>query len=78
MNKASVISKLHEITDHYLLGACTWPADRESLPALFKTFRNLGLNEDVPDYPGATRSTALGNELNIALNPRLDLKGVMV
>jgi len=27
MNKAIVIGKLHEIADHYLLGAGTWPAD---------------------------------------------------
>jgi hypothetical protein len=67
MNKASVICKLHEITDHYLLGAGTWPADREKLPALNKTFRNLGLDEDVPGSPGTTRSTALGKELKIDL-----------
>jgi hypothetical protein len=67
MNKASIICKLHEITDHYLLGAGTWPADREKLQALYKTFRNLGLDEDVPGSPGTTRSTALGKELKIDL-----------
>ncbi|MBR0941568.1 hypothetical protein [Bradyrhizobium liaoningense] len=67
MNKTSVICKLHEITDHYLLGAGTWPADRERLPALYQTFRNLGLDEDVPDSPGTTRSTALGKELKLDL-----------
>ena len=67
MNKASVICKLHEITDHFLLGAGTWPADRERLPALYKTLRNLGLDEDVPDSPGTTRSTALGKELKLDL-----------
>ena len=63
MNKAAIICKLHEITDHYLLGAGTWPADREFLPAFFRTVRELGLDEDVPESPRTTRSTALGKEL---------------
>ncbi|MBR1069145.1 hypothetical protein [Bradyrhizobium liaoningense] len=67
MHKASVVSKLHEMTDHCQLGSGTWPADRESLPALFKTFRDLGLNEEVTDRPGATQSTALGKELKLDL-----------
>jgi hypothetical protein len=67
VDKTSIICKLHEITDHYLLGAGTWPADRERLPALYKTFRNLGLDEDVPDDPGTKRSTALGKELKLDL-----------
>jgi hypothetical protein len=67
VDKTSIICKLHEITDHYLLGAGTWPADRERLPAPHKTFRNLGLDEDVPDDPGARRSTALGKELKLDL-----------
>ena len=67
MNKAAIICKLHEITDHYLLGAGTWPADREFLPTFFKTVRELGLDEDVPDSRGSTRSTALGKELNLDL-----------
>jgi hypothetical protein len=67
MDKAAVICKLHEIADHYLLGAGTWPADRESLPAFFKTVRGLGLNEDVASHPGTTQSTALGRELKIDL-----------
>jgi|SRR5450432_211663 hypothetical protein len=32
MNRTAIICKLHEITDHYLLGAGTWPADRRFLP----------------------------------------------
>jgi hypothetical protein len=67
VNTASVICKLHEITDHYLLGTGTWPADRESLPAFFKTVRGLGLDEDVPDSSGTTRSAALGKELKLDL-----------
>jgi hypothetical protein len=67
VNKASIICELHEITDHFLLGAGTWPADGESLPALFRIFRSLGLDEDVPDSPGTSRSTALGKELNLDL-----------
>jgi hypothetical protein len=67
VDKTSIICKLHEITDHYLLGAGFWPASRERLPALYKTFRNLGLDEDVPDSPGTKRSTALGKELKLGL-----------
>jgi hypothetical protein len=67
VDKTSIICKLHEITDHYLLGAGTWPADREKLPALYRTFRNLGLDEDVPDSPETTQSTALGKELKLDL-----------
>ena len=68
MDKAEVICKLHEIADHYLLGAGTWPADPESLPAFFKTVRDLGLYEDVLDsLPGTTRSTPLGKELRLDL-----------
>ena len=67
MDKTSIICKLHEITDHYLLGAGTWPADRERAATLYKTFRNLGLDEDVPDSPGTKRSTALGKELKLDL-----------
>ena len=67
MNKAAVICKLHEIADHYLLGAGTWPADPECLPAFFKTVRELGLNQDVANHPGTTQSTALGKELKLDL-----------
>ena len=49
MNKAAVICKLHEIADHYLLGGGIWPPHWEFLPAFFKTVRELGLYEDVPD-----------------------------
>jgi hypothetical protein len=67
MDKAAVICRLHEITDHYLLGSGTWPANREFLPAFFKTVRELGLDEDVPDSPRTTRYTALGKELKLDL-----------
>src|SRR5277367_3537610 len=67
MNKAAIICKLHEITDHYLLGAGTWPVDREFLPAFLKKVRELGLVEDIPNRPGGGRMTALGTELNVFL-----------
>jgi hypothetical protein len=67
VDKAYVVSQLHEITDHYLLGEGSWPADRESVPAFFRTVRSLGLDENVLDRPGATRSTALGRELELDL-----------
>jgi hypothetical protein len=63
MNKAAIICKLHEITDHYLLGAGTWPADNEFLPGFRRTVRELDLDEEVPESPRTTRSTAFGKEL---------------
>lgn len=67
MNKAAIICRLHEITDHYLLGAGSWPAKGELLAPFWKTIRDFGLEEDVPGRPGNTRSTALGKELNLDL-----------
>ena len=67
MNKASIICKLHEVADRCLLGAGTWPIDTERRSAFFKMVRDLGLEEDVPDSPGTTRSTALGVELKFDL-----------
>jgi hypothetical protein len=66
MNKAAIICKLHQITDHYLLGEGIWPADEESLPTFFKMLRELGLDEEVPNS-SRTRSTALGKELKLDL-----------
>ena len=67
MNKAAVICKLHEIADYYLLEEGVWPINQEFLQTFFKTVRELGLDEDVPEMPGTTRFTALGKELNLDL-----------
>jgi hypothetical protein len=67
MNKAAVICKLHEIADYYLLEEGVWPINQEFLQTFFKTVRELGLDEDVPEMPGTTRSTAIGKELNLDL-----------
>ena len=67
VDKAAVICQLHSIIDHYLLGEGSWPAQTEALPALYKTFRKLGLNEDCPDDPECEQSTALGKELRFEL-----------
>src|SRR5258707_5282122 len=67
MNRVTIICKLHEIADHYLLGSGSWPAHRKFLPACRNTVRELGLKEDVPEMPGTTRFTALGKELNLDL-----------
>jgi hypothetical protein len=67
MNKADIICKLHEISDFQLLGGGTWPANRESATSCWKMLNELGLQEDVPETPGDTRSTALGLELNVEL-----------
>jgi hypothetical protein len=53
MDKAAIICKLHEITDHYLLGVGSWPTDREPLATFWKTLRDVGLEEDVPGRPGS-------------------------
>ena len=67
MNKAEIFLKLREEADFHLLGAGTWPSDRESIAAFQKAKKELGLEEDVPGSPGHTRSTALGRELNVDL-----------
>jgi hypothetical protein len=67
VDKAAVVCQLHAIIDHYLLGEGSWPVPTEALPSLYKTFRELGLNEDCPDDPDCERSTALGKELRFEL-----------
>jgi hypothetical protein len=67
MNKAAIVCKLHEIADHYLFGTGPWPPDREVLAPLWKTLKELGLEEDVPGRAGSTQFTALGKELNVEL-----------
>ena len=65
MSKADIIGKLFEVVDFQLLGDGTWLANREVATSFRKTLRDLGLEEDVPETPGNTRSTALGSELNL-------------
>jgi hypothetical protein len=67
VNRADIIRKLHEVADFQLLGGGTWPANRESATSYRKMLRELGLEEDAPEIPGDTRSTALGSELNVDL-----------
>jgi hypothetical protein len=67
MNKAAVICQLHAMIDHQWFGSGIWPAAEESLPAIYSLVRKLGLDEDVSDSPGTTRSTALGKELKLDL-----------
>jgi hypothetical protein len=67
MNKAHIVSKLHAITDHYLLVAGTWPLEPEQLNSFWAMIREFELEEDVPNSPGTTRSTALGNDVNLEL-----------
>ena len=68
MNKAAAaMCKLHQIADHHLLGTGSWPACGESVPAFFRTIRDLGLDEEVQATPGNTRSTQLGNEVLVNL-----------
>jgi hypothetical protein len=64
---AAAIRKLHEIADHHLFGSGGWPASGESLSAIFRTIRDLGLDEEVHDGLGTTRSTPLGNEVSVDL-----------
>jgi hypothetical protein len=67
VDKAAVICQLHAIIDHYLLGEGSWPVPTESLPSLYKTFRESRLNEDSSDDPKCEQSTALGIELQFRL-----------
>ncbi len=67
MDKATIVSNLHEMADHHLLGAGAWPADSEGVFAFRKTVREFGLEEDVPGTSESVRNTALGNELNLQL-----------
>lgn len=67
MTRAAAIRKLHEIADHHLLGSGGWPVSEESLSAIFRTIRDLGLDEEVHDGRGTTRSTPLGNEVSVDL-----------
>jgi hypothetical protein len=67
MTKAAAIRKLHEIADHHLLGSGGWPASEQSLSAIFRTIRDLGLDEEVHDGRGTTRSTPLGKEVSVDL-----------
>jgi hypothetical protein len=67
MNKADIICRLHEISDFHLLGGGAWPANRESAASFLRMLKELGLEEDVPETPGNTRSRALGVELNVEL-----------
>ena len=67
MDKAAIICKLHEITDDYLLVSAKWPMEGEAIATLWKTLKELGLEEDVPGTDGHIQSTALGRELSVDL-----------
>jgi hypothetical protein len=67
MNKAEAICKLHEIAEFHLLHSGGWPASREATSAFRKTIRDFGLEEDVHDGFGSTRSTPLGKEVSVDL-----------
>jgi hypothetical protein len=67
MHKRAAICKLHEIADYRLLGSGGWPASGESVPAFFRIIREFGLDEEIDDGLGSTRSTTLGDELSIDL-----------
>lgn len=67
MNKAEITCRFHQIADHLLLGAGNWPPSSERLEDFRTWVRECALEEDVPDFPGTTRATALGRELNLDL-----------
>jgi hypothetical protein len=67
LNKADICRRLHAAAEFHLLGAGSWPADRESLGSFWKLLGDLGLTEDVPGEPATSRYTVLGKELNVEL-----------
>jgi hypothetical protein len=67
MRKAEIISKLHEIADFNLLGAGSWPGNREFLNVFSKARKDMRLEENFPGLPGTTRDTTLGREINLEL-----------
>ena len=67
MDKRAVIQNLHAMMVTRLFGDRPWLADRESCEALRTKLDELSLQERVPGDTSATRSTALGNELELDL-----------
>ena len=67
MEKRTVIQGLHAMMDARLFGGRPWLADRETSDALRKTLDKLGLQERIPGDILTTRSTALGNQLQLDL-----------
>ncbi len=67
MEKRAVIQDLHAMMVTRLFGGRPWLADREACGALSKKLDKLGLQERVPGESLTTRSTALGNELQLDL-----------
>ena len=67
MDKRTVIQDLHAMIVTRLFGGRPWLADREACDALRKNLDKLGLQERVPGESLTTRSTALGNELQLDL-----------
>ena len=50
-----------------LFGRRPWLADREACDAMGRKLRDMGLDEQVPGQPGATRSTNFGMEQHLDL-----------
>jgi len=67
MEKRTVIQGLHAMIDSRLFGGRPWLADRETSDALRITLDKLGLQERIPGDILTTRSTALGNQLQLDL-----------
>jgi len=67
MNKADICRRPHAAAEFHLLGAGSWPADRESSESFWKMLGDLGLTEDVPGEPTTTQYTVLGQELKVEL-----------
>ncbi len=67
MEKRDVIQALHAIMITRLFGSRPWLADREAADALRNKLDEMGLQERVLGGDCTTRSTALGNELQLDL-----------
>ena len=67
MDKRTVTQGLHAMMVTRLFGGRPWLADGEACDALRKKLYKLGLQERVPGDIFTTRSTSLGNELQLDL-----------
>ncbi len=67
MDKRAVIQDLHATIVTRLFGGRPWLADREACAALDKKLDEMGLQEHVPGDIFTTRSTTLGQELQLDL-----------
>jgi hypothetical protein len=65
--KSEVIQTLHAMIHERLFGTRPWLADRDTIWAVDRKLKALGLSEPVPGMPNTEQATSLGRELNFDL-----------